>query len=141
MKLEGVQNADVSLEKSSATITLKADNRVTLPLLRRTIRNSGYPTRDAQIEARGRITERGGKPVLDLMNGSMLELASAPASSTTEPVLVIGVSREEKAIERLTVTSVELHRGHLHSVPLRSSQSSNWLTRPVASPMLVSAAP
>jgi hypothetical protein len=117
MKLEGVQNAEVSLEKSSATITLKADNRVTLPLLRRTIRNSGYPTREAQIEARGRIAERDGKPVLDLMNGSMLELVSAPASSTTDPVLVIGVSREEKAIERLTVTSVELHRGHLHSVP------------------------
>ena len=106
-KLEGVESVEVSLEKSSATITLKADNRVTLPLLRRTIRNSGYPTRDAQIEARGSITERDGKPVLDLLNGSILELVAKPAASTTQPVAVIGVSREDKKAERLSITSLK----------------------------------
>jgi len=107
MKLEGVQSAEVSLENSSATITLKADNTVTLPLLRRTIRSAGYPTRDAHIEARGRVSEREGKPVLDLLNGSILELVSRPAAATTQIVAVIGVSREDKKTERLTVVSVK----------------------------------
>ena len=106
-KLEGVESAEVSLEHSSATITLKAENTVTLPLLRRTIRSAGYPTRDAQIQARGRIIEREGKPVLDLLNGSTLELVSRPAASTTQVVAVIGVSREDKKTERLTIVSVK----------------------------------
>lgn len=109
MKLEGVESADVSLESSSATITLKADNTVTLPLLRRTIRSAGYPTRDAHVQARGRITERDGKPVLDLLNGSILELVSRPAAAAAQIVGVIGVSREDKKTERLTVVSVKDH--------------------------------
>jgi hypothetical protein len=106
MKLDGVENIDVSLEKSSAAIVLKADNKITLSLLRRTIRNSGYPTRDAHVEARGRIVERDGKPVLDLLNGSILELASKPAS-TAGVVAVTGVSREVRKTERLTISSLK----------------------------------
>ena len=107
-KLEGVETVEVSLEKSSALITLKPDNKVTLPLLRRTIRNSGYPTRDAHIAARGRMTDRDGKPVLDLLNGSVLELTNRPANPQAQPVEVTGVSREDgKKVERLTVASVK----------------------------------
>ena len=107
-KLEGVESVDVSLEKSSAEIKLKADNKITLPQLRRIIRSSGYPTKDAQITARGRIIERDGKPVLDLLNGSVLELAEKPKDAPADVVEVTGVSRPgDKDAELLTVVTVK----------------------------------
>jgi hypothetical protein len=74
-KLDGVESVDVSLEKASADIRLKGGNTITLPQLRRIIREGGHPTKDARVEARGTFVERNGKPVLDLQNGSFLELA------------------------------------------------------------------
>ena len=104
-KLEGVESVDVSLEKSSAVIVLKPDNKVTLSQLRRVIRNSGYPTRDAQVSAKGTIMDRGGKPVLDLLNGSFLDLTEIPKGAPAGPVEIAGVSRlVGKDIERLTIT-------------------------------------
>jgi copper chaperone CopZ len=107
-KLDGVETVDVSLAKSSVVITLKPNNTITLPQLRRVIRSSGYPTKDAQVDARGRITERGGKPVFDLLNGSVLELAERPANPTLSDVEVTGVSRVvDKDTERFTVDRVK----------------------------------
>ena len=107
-KLEGVETVEVSLEKSSADIKLKADNKITLPQIRRIIRSNGYPTKDAQISARGKIAERDGKPVLDLLNGSFLELAEKPKDAPADIVEVTGVSRaDDKNAELLTVTSVK----------------------------------
>lgn len=107
-KLEGVESVDVSLEKSAAVIVLKPDNKLTLPQLRRVIRNAGYPTRDAQITARGAITERQGKPVLDLLNGSALDLAEIPKGAPSGPVDVAGVSRlVAKESDRLTIDSIK----------------------------------
>ena len=108
-KLEGVETVDVSLEKSSAVITLKANNKITLPQLRRVIRNSGYPTKDAQIEARGRVTERHGKFAFDLLNGSFLELAEQPANAPAADVVEIsGVSRAlDRDTDRLSAVRVK----------------------------------
>lgn len=107
-KLEGVETVEVSLEKASAVITLKPDNTVTLPLLRRTIRSNGYPTRDAQITAKGTIVERDGKFLLDLLNGSALEIVGSAAERPAKPVEVTGTSREDdKRTERLTIASVK----------------------------------
>jgi copper chaperone CopZ len=106
-KLDGVETVEVSLAKSAAVITLKPHNTITLPQLRRVIRSSGYPTRDAQIEARGRITERGGKPVLDLLNGSILELSEKPAIAPPTEIEITGVSRAvDKDTDRLTLAKV-----------------------------------
>ena len=106
-KLEGVKTVDVSLEKASAVITFKDNNNITLPQLRRVIRSSGYPTRDAQVEARGRISERDGKPVFDLLNGSVLELAEKPARAPSTDVEVTGVSRAiDRETDRLTIERV-----------------------------------
>ncbi len=104
-KLDGVDSVDVSLEKASADIRLKPGNAITLPQLRRIIRQSGYPTKDAHVEARGTIVERDGKPALDLKNGSFLELAVKPAVSSTGPIDVTGLSRVvDKDREVLTIT-------------------------------------
>jgi copper chaperone CopZ len=104
-KLDGVESVDVSLEKASADIRLKPGNAITLPLLRRIIRQSGYPTKDANVEARGTFVERNGTPTLDLQNGSFLELAAKPSASSAAVMDVTGVSRVvEKEREVLTLT-------------------------------------
>jgi len=104
-KLDGVESVEVSLEKASADIRLKPGNRVTLPQLRKTIRQSGYPTKDAHVEARGTVVERNGKPALDLQNGTFLELSSKPPAVRAEAIDVTGVSRVvEKDREVLSLT-------------------------------------
>ncbi len=115
-KIEGVEQVEVSLAKASALITLRPDNHVTLPQLRRTIRNSGYPTRDAQITARGSLTKRDGKPMLDLLNGTAIELAASPTDGAGGIVEVTGTSREgEKKVERLTIATVKRQPERLSS--------------------------
>jgi copper chaperone CopZ len=105
-KLDGVQTVDVSLEKASADIRLKPGNRITLTQLRDVIKKNGYPTKDAQIEARGRFVDRDGAVVLDLLNGSMLEIADKPTDWGSAIVTVTGVSRAMgKDRERLTLTT------------------------------------
>ena len=104
-KLDGVESVEVSLEKATADIRLKPGNAITLPQLRRIIRQSGYPTKDAQVNARGTFVDRNGKPALDLQNGSFLELAAAPSGHSSGVVDVIGVSRAvDKEREVLTIS-------------------------------------
>ena len=106
MKLPGVESADVSLERASADIRLKPDNRITMTQLREVLKKNGYPTRDAQVEARGRIIERAGKLVLDLLNGATLPVEGQGVTLNADDVVVqvVGVSRADgKAGERLVV--------------------------------------
>jgi len=104
-KLDGVESVEVSLEKATADIRLKSGNTITLPQLRRLIRQAGYPTKDAHVEARGTFVERSGKPTLDLQNGSFLELAIKPSTLPAGVVDVSGVSRVvDKEREVLTIT-------------------------------------
>jgi copper chaperone CopZ len=103
-KLDGVESVDVSLEKATADIHLKPGNAITLPQLRRIIRQSGYPTKDAHVDARGTFVDRNGKPALDLQNGSVLELEAKPSAPVSGIVDVTGVSRAvDKEREILTV--------------------------------------
>ena len=104
-KIQGVDAVNVSLAKATADIRLKPGNTVTLAQLRQTIRQAGYPTRDAQIDARGVFTERNGTSALDLQNGTFLELAAKPPSRPAGTVEVAGTSRVTgKQREVLTVT-------------------------------------
>ena len=104
-KREGVESVDVSLEKATADIRLKPGNTVTLPQLRQIIRQSGYPTKDAQVEARGAVVDRNGKPTLDLQNGTYLELSAKPSLFATGVVDLTGISRAvDKKQEVLTIT-------------------------------------
>ena len=97
MKLPGVESADVSLKSASADIRLKADNRITMTELRQVLKKNGYPTRDAQIEARGRIDSSGDGLVLDLLNGSSLPIGQndAGAKPSDRVVQVSGISRAQ----------------------------------------------
>jgi copper chaperone CopZ len=103
-KLDGVESTDVSLEKARADIRLRPGNAITLPQLRRIIRQAGYPTKDAHVEARGTIIVRNARPALDLQNGSFLELLAAPRAEATGVIEVTGVSRVvDKDREVLTI--------------------------------------
>jgi len=109
MKLPGVESAVLSLDKASADITLKPENRITMTQLREVLKKSGYPTRDAQVDARGRIVDRGGKLLVDLLNGSTMEIdpKSASAKAGDEIVQMSGVSRGNgKTPDRLTVDAI-----------------------------------
>jgi hypothetical protein len=64
------------------------------------------PTKDAQVIARGRIIERGGKGILDLLNGSTFELSERPKELPPGVVEIAGVSRAgKKDAERLTLSA------------------------------------
>ena len=109
-KLPGVESADVSLDKASADIRLKPDNRITMTQLRAVLKQNGYPTRNAQIDARGRIVDRGGTLLVDLLNGSTMEIDPRGASvkASDQIVQITGVSAADgKGRERLTVQSLK----------------------------------
>ena len=107
-KIDGVESADVSLEKGTVDIQLKADNKISLPQLRRTIRSNSNETREAQVTARGRIADRDGKPVFDLLNGATMELDAKPKAARSGIVEITGVSTElTKDSERLTVVGIK----------------------------------
>ena len=108
MKLPGVESAEVSLKKAQVDIRLKADNTLTMARIRAVLKSNGYPSRDATVEARGRIAERDGQRVFDLLNGSSLPLVGGSAELPTDGrvVTVTGTSRAGKATETLTVISL-----------------------------------
>lgn len=107
-KLDGVESVEVSLEKGSVDIKLEADNKLTLPQVRRTIRSTGNDTKDAQIAGRGKIVDREGRPILDLLNGATMEVEPGPNAAPGGVVEVRGVSIEQgRDIERLKITGIK----------------------------------
>ena len=131
MKLPGVESADVSLDKASADIRLKEGNRITLPQLRELLKKNGYPTREAQVEARGRLVDANARLIFDLLNGATM--AVEPASDAValragpETVNVTGVSRPSgKTAEILSVKSVSNGGGGNDGI-IRASKSISQL--------------
>lgn len=88
MKLPGVESAEVSLKRASADIRLKPDNTITMAELRKVLKENGYPTRDAQIEARGRIVASAGGMAVDLLNGTSMQVEGNDAAATPSEALV-----------------------------------------------------
>jgi hypothetical protein len=114
IKLPGVESADVSLDKASADIRLKAGNAISIAQLRELMKKNGFPTKDAQVVARGRITDRDGRLSLDLLNGVIMDILADPKIAgelgvlrrdVRQPIVeVTGVSRAvAKNVEQLTV--------------------------------------
>ncbi len=107
MKLPGIESAEVSLKTAIADIRLEPENTITMPQLRELLKKNGYPTRDAQVSARGKAVERDGKRVFDLLNGSTIGLAETPGASSlavNQIVEIAGTSRAiDKTSEKLTV--------------------------------------
>ena len=64
LKLPGVESVDVSLERAMTDVRLRRANTVTLDQLRKVIKNNGFNAQAADITVVGKISERGGQPVL-----------------------------------------------------------------------------
>ena len=106
-KLEGVEKVQLVAESGLVVIELKAGNKIALDQLRRIVRSNGYPTKEAEITARGRLQSAGGALVFDLLNGSTLALSEPPSSSPKAIVEIKGVATaNEKNEERLRIVSL-----------------------------------
>jgi len=99
---------EVSLEKASAEIRLRADNHATIERIRAVIRSNGYPTRDADVTARGTVVDQGGRGGFDLLNGSTIQLTEKPKGAPAGAVEITGVSKlQGKAGDRLTIATLK----------------------------------
>lgn len=65
-KLPGVESVEVSLERAAAEIRLRPENRLTVPQLRKIVRDNGFTAKEATVTAVGTLIERGGKPALSV---------------------------------------------------------------------------
>jgi len=82
-KLPGVESVDVSLERAAAEVRLRPDNRVTVPQLRKIIRDNGFTAREATVTAIGTLVERAGRPAL-LVTGTDAVWLLAPGPDSKQ---------------------------------------------------------
>lgn len=81
-KLPGVESVEVSLERAMTEVRLRPGNSVTLDQLRKVIRNNGFNAEEADITVVGKISERGGQPVLSVTGTeSVLILVADPKNA------------------------------------------------------------
>ena len=87
-KLDGVEDAVVSLNEGRVRIRLAPENGVTVAELRRTIRNQGFSPREATLTVAATIEQRGGALVA-VVPGSGVSFAVVP-SEALRPLLADG---------------------------------------------------
>jgi copper chaperone CopZ len=102
-KLDGVESADVSLERASVVIGLRAGNQITLTQLRQIIKNNGFTAKEATVTVAGTLIERGGKPAFRITgtdivwlltaqnNAAYTDAAQRVKTQQTGPVEAVGV--------------------------------------------------
>lgn len=77
-KMDGVQDASVSLNDGYALVKLKPDNAVTLEQIRQVIRENGFTPKGATVVVAGRLTRAGNQPVLASGAGQQFSLLASP---------------------------------------------------------------
>jgi len=82
-KLDGVESVEVSLERASAEIRLRPQNHVTLPQLRKIIKDNGFSPREATVTVVGTLVERGGKPALSVTGTDIVWLLTSGGSQNS----------------------------------------------------------
>ena len=76
-KLDGVVSVEVSLERATTAVELRAGNRVTLPQLRQMIKTKGFATKEATVSLVGTLLDRGGQPAV-AVTGTDVVMIIAP---------------------------------------------------------------
>ena len=92
-KVPGVTGVRVSLNEGLTVIDLKPENTVTLAALRQVIRNNGFVTNSAHIEARGILSAVGNQLTFEV-GGSRERLAVVPGENPrphADAVVVKGI--------------------------------------------------
>jgi cation transport ATPase len=121
-KIDGVESAEISLERASADIKMRPDNHVSLEQFRKLVKFNGFAPKEATVTARGTVVDRGGKPafqvsgidsVLIVVPGKSAtsaykQLADALAAKKTGTLEITGtVQKKNDGSEEIIVTSVQ----------------------------------
>ncbi|HUF26209.1 MAG TPA: heavy-metal-associated domain-containing protein [Gemmatimonadaceae bacterium] len=65
-RIDGVETAEVSLNRGEAVMTFRPDNQVGIRRVRDLIHSNGFTPREADVHIRGRVVERDGGLALAL---------------------------------------------------------------------------
>lgn len=120
-KQPGVDAVDVSLEKATVDVRLRAGNAITLAQVREIIKSNGFTSRDATLTAVGTLVQRDGGPVFEV-SGTNIALrivadAASPASfeqlrglvpATGEQSVELTGTVSDKQQEQIGVRSIRL---------------------------------
>ena len=81
-KVDGIASVNVTLKRGVAHITLEPGNSVSLPQLRRIIKDAGYTSGEAAVTVRGNLTRRTGGLLLEVTGtATTLQVVADPNSS------------------------------------------------------------
>ena len=80
-KLDGVVSVEVSLERATTAVELRAGNRVTLPQLRQIIKDKGFATKEATVTLVGTLIERGGQPAVAVTGTDVVMIIAADSTA------------------------------------------------------------
>ena len=72
LKIDGVESAEVSLQKPGADIRLREGNRLGLEQFRRLVKNSGFSLQSVTVTAVGTPGERDGQPAIDVTGSNTI---------------------------------------------------------------------
>jgi copper chaperone CopZ len=121
-RMEGVESAEISLERASANVKLRPDNHLSLEQFRKLIKFNGFSPKDATVTAKGTVVERGGKPAFQVSgtdsvliivpgkaaSGAYKQLSDALAAKTTGGLEITGtVQKKNDGSEEIVVTGVQ----------------------------------
>lgn len=78
-KLQGVEEAKVSLNEGVAIIKLKPGNTVTVAQIRKLVRSNGFTPKGTDVQVTGKLVEQGGRPALEVSGlGFVYQLKDHP---------------------------------------------------------------
>jgi hypothetical protein len=105
-KLDGVEKAEISLEKGSAKISLKPDNQVTLSEIQKIVKRNGFSPEGAQLKLNGTIEKE--KLIITHSNETfplVLKNIQMPPEETEHQMTAELKIEEDRQI--ITITSIE----------------------------------
>jgi copper chaperone CopZ len=119
-RLDGVERAEVSLNRGTATITCRLDNTLTLGEISRAIRQNGFRPRQARVTAIGQLSLRDSVLIFELKRTrSVLSVEKDPANPEAYEATFRSVAAAKRSLTgELTgvsilggddVTSLSLH--------------------------------
>lgn len=118
-KINGVQSANVSLNKGLVTIELAAGNHLTMSELRKVITANGFSPKEANVVADGVLEDRAGMPTLksNVTNETFVLVPTPNAASAFDDVKrlttqagdveISGRVEPPKGPEQLAIVSVK----------------------------------
>jgi hypothetical protein len=100
-KQPGVDAVDVSLEKATVDVRLRAGNAITLAQVREIIKSNGFTSRDATLTAVGTLVQRGGGPVFEVSgtNIALRIVADAASPAAFEQLRSLVPATGERSVE------------------------------------------